>query len=204
MINHQYKCIFIHVPRAAGTSVEIWINGIDQWDLDKRTKHLTASQAKRLYSEYWDEYFKFTIIRNPWARMVSCAKFPRHFGVRISRSGHLDIRKYKKKFGYPKTLECDYRFYSRNEFDLEKVKTKSVYQNIIDEPIDYVGLFEELPEVTLFLQDQLKIPTKFPQTKHIESKFGGYQNYYDRSVQEEVEDLYLEDIKKWGFCYGGM
>ncbi|MDF2620749.1 MAG: uncharacterized protein K0S00_3408 [Xanthobacteraceae bacterium] len=54
MISHQYKCIFVHIQRCAGTSIEVWIDGADFWYKEPNNKHLLASQAKELYAAYWD------------------------------------------------------------------------------------------------------------------------------------------------------
>ena len=51
MISHKYKCIFIHIPRTGGTFIENLIFGKDWWGIDKKTKHITASQAKEIYKE---------------------------------------------------------------------------------------------------------------------------------------------------------
>ena len=71
MISHQYKCIFIHIPRTGGTSVELTLTHTD-WGLShKPEKHIFASHAKKLYAQYWDDYFKFSIVRNPYDRLIS-------------------------------------------------------------------------------------------------------------------------------------
>ena len=59
MINHEYKCIYVHIPRTGGSFIEKVIDGVDWWEKNKEEKHLTASKAKILYKDYWDEYFKF-------------------------------------------------------------------------------------------------------------------------------------------------
>ena len=66
MISHKYKCIFIHIPRTAGTFTELLIDGKDWWvpkgyGSFRQEKHIIASQAKKIYKDYWDEYFKFSM-----------------------------------------------------------------------------------------------------------------------------------------------
>ena len=73
MINHKHKCIFLHIEKNAGTSVEKHLLGYDMWEnLETRAfKHLTVERAKKIYKRHWNEYFKFSIVRNPWDRWVS-------------------------------------------------------------------------------------------------------------------------------------
>ena len=153
MISHELKCIFIHIPRTAGSSIETALVGKDWWNVDRPTKHLIASQAKKIYSEYWDEYFKFSFVREPYSRMLSMAAFKNmnqtYYGCdslvdNILSTDH--INKYKKLFGSPILIEYDYRFYKREDVENKKHKENCVYGNILDEPIDYIGRFEKLDE----------------------------------------------------------
>ena len=57
MIDHKNKCIFIHIPGCAGSSIELSLVKKDWWLIGKKTKHIFASDAKKVYSEYWDDYF---------------------------------------------------------------------------------------------------------------------------------------------------
>jgi len=67
MISHEHKCIFIHIPHTGGSSIEVALVGKNWIDVDQKTKHLDWKEAKALYSEYWDSYFKFSVVRNPLA-----------------------------------------------------------------------------------------------------------------------------------------
>jgi len=152
MISHKLKCIFIHIPRTGGSSIEKCLVGADWWHIDKNTKHLLASQAKKMYSDYWDDYFKFSFVRNPHSRMISMYNHRNSRSVYFSdtrlRPGGIisgaDIDMYKKKFGDPVLIEYDHRFYEREELETQKHKSNCVYGNILDEPIDYIGKFESI------------------------------------------------------------
>ena len=63
-ISDKYKCIFIHVPRAAGTSIK------ESLELPGRG-HLPWQYYYLVYPEQWDSYIKFAVVRNPWDRVVS-------------------------------------------------------------------------------------------------------------------------------------
>jgi len=76
--------IFIHMSKTGGTSIEetlgienVYANATAECRgipfMEKRfSKHATAAQAKNYYTdEEWQAAYKFSIVRNPWDRMVS-------------------------------------------------------------------------------------------------------------------------------------
>ncbi len=146
MISHEYSCIFIHIPRCAGTSVETWITGRDWWKVDPETKHLIASQAKYLYGDYWNKYYKFAIVRDPFDRMISCLTHAEHFGLSFNSERGLCFDKYHDLFGRTLVVEHDHRFYKRASLVHERHKPYSVYRNILDEPLDFIARFENLAD----------------------------------------------------------
>ena len=116
MISHKHKCIFVHLRRTAGNSIEEALGSIqlfdrsgkptNQWDNklhrgntrykhDKRGHylHTTATEIRDLYPDSFDKYFKFSIVRNPWDQMIS-------YYFRVTPKDH-EGRKFKawlKKF----------------------------------------------------------------------------------------------------------
>lgn len=67
MLTHDYKLIYIHIPKCAGRSVADMFN--------QRFEHLTANFYATTYSTLFNEYDKFTIVRNPYSRLVSMYTF---------------------------------------------------------------------------------------------------------------------------------
>lgn len=201
MISHEYKCIFIHIQRTAGTSIENWIVGKDWWQIDKGTKHLLASQAKKKYSKYWDKYFKFSFVRNPWDRMVSCLIFPKYFGISYA-DGILNFDGYKNKYGYPIIVENDVRFSDRKKLLSKKHKKNSVYLNILDEKLDYIGKFENLEKDTTYIRKVLGIEKPFKLEERSAFSTSNLQKLLDRNSTLRRTRAYLRsNILGWDIGY---
>lgn len=72
----EKRVIFLHIPKTGGTTIKEMF-GIKQLDDPDPTivpspQHLTSKQLReRLGDDKFEAYYKFTFVRNPWARMVS-------------------------------------------------------------------------------------------------------------------------------------
>ena len=88
MISHHHQCIFIHIPKVAGTSIARFFETEQPqsppsalpFDPNDKSKfqppppHLRALDYIRYglaTKEQFDSYFKFAFVRNPFARLVS-------------------------------------------------------------------------------------------------------------------------------------
>ncbi len=201
MINHKYKCIFIHIPRTAGTSIEYWIGGEDWWHIESKTKHLIASQARKIYAKYWDTYFKFSVVRNPWDRVVSSLRYPSYFGIKHTHRFEFD--EYTIKFRYPVLIEHDFRFSDYADLITEKHQQNCVYLNMLDEELDFIAKFEHLEQDMRHVQETLGIENNFPlHEMHGRSwRRPQYREYYNKDDMLIVQNLYRNDIRSFGYDF---
>ena len=196
MISHEHKCIFVHIPRCGGTSIEVALHGKNWFNVPggSQTKHLTASSAKDIYKDYWDKYFKFSFVRNPWDRMVSLAMFGDFYGVSLN-SEKIDFSKYLEKFS---PIEIDPRSNSKKN-NVIPVKD-SVYLNILDEELDFIGRFENIDNDFGYICSRLNIQKK-NLTNDRDHQFSHlhYSKYYDDETRQIIAKKYAKDIERFGY-----
>jgi len=177
MISHELKTIFIHIPRTGGTSVETALVGNNWWKIQPETKHIDWQQAHQHYSEYWDQYLKFTIVRNPWDWLASL--YNSH-----DRGGNKSWEEYVRK---------------PNLYPHEQ---KSLLQSeIIGHQMDHILRYETLNEDFIRLCQALGIKKSLPCVQLGESDYSHYSGLYTDEQQQLISDLFKEDIDRFGFKF---
>ena len=66
MISTKYKCVFIHIPRTGGCSIEECFNNTISRDNPHHPLLIDIQQNRK-----YKKYFTFVFVRNPWDRLVS-------------------------------------------------------------------------------------------------------------------------------------
>lgn len=105
MIVPEQNRLFIHIPKCGGSSVAAGLfekenihfrsymnldaNQHKKYMTDHHEKHATASYYKKQIKSY-DDYYKFTVIRNPWERAMSAYEWHRQHGT----TRNLNIEKF--------------------------------------------------------------------------------------------------------------
>lgn len=204
MISHKYKCIFIHIPGCAGTSMEHLIAGDDWAKIDWKTKHLKSHQAKELYKKYWNSYFKFSFVRNPWDRTISLAKNKRH-GVWVNHnSPEINLNKnVEGKWSWLKqsTGFEVFPFDSKKYLKLNSPASNSIYLNYMLEELDFVGKFETLQEDFSYITKTLKIKGDLKKMETSTGRKFHYSRYYNDYQKKIIEQKYEKDLKKFNYSF---
>jgi hypothetical protein len=76
VFSDQHKVIFIHIPKTGGTSIEKSLNCLNHSsgygvENGKAMQHYTWKDYKKNYINRYNEYYKFSIIRNPYDKVLS-------------------------------------------------------------------------------------------------------------------------------------
>jgi chondroitin 4-sulfotransferase 11 len=187
MVLHDYKLIFIHIPKNAGVSIyevfEVPQNDqghkkIDEYDI-----------------ENVDEYFKFCFVRNPWDRFVSTYSYFKKGGR--GRPG--DIKDSEVVNSYE-----NFNDFVNNIQELkESFNDRHFYNQSywLDDSLDFIGRFESLQEDFNTVCDMIDIPhTQLPHKN--KSKHKHYTEYYDEESKQIVADIYANDIECFDYKFG--
>lgn len=108
---------------------------------------------------------------------------------------------YKAKFGYPRIVEYDYRFYDREGVIRPEHTEKQVYGNILDEELDYVARFEQLEDDFAEISKILGLSVKRLPKKAASKDRRPYRDSYEKPLREAVRDLYRRDIEAYGYSF---
>lgn len=205
MISHEHRCIFIHVPKCAGTSIEdaVWPGPRDEsmlWmglvtPLRNRyqtggLQHLTARLIRDVVgTDTFDDYYRFAVVRNPWDRAIS---------QYVSLQRRPDLREYLG-------MEPDASFKTYLELIPRQthVRWEPQYRFVDDDDgtplVDTLLRFESLQRDIVPVFERLGISQTLPHNHA--SQRESPEAYYDDEAREMVANIYERDITRFGYSY---
>jgi hypothetical protein len=216
VISDLHKTIFIHIPKTGGASVEkiLWP------DISKRsTKHLWQGLINKYHNKYqtgglqhlhaeqirkeigvcrYKEYFKFTIVRNPWERTISQFFYLKKkddllefIGLKRTNSLKEYLHKIQRKLHVQ--WESQYNFL----FDSDGISR-----------VDYIGRFENLKKdiivalLEINKQQDVELDLTNFKMPHLNKGYHDhYSAYYDDESKEMVAQIYSQDISVFGYQF---
>lgn len=213
MISHKYKCIFIHIPKCAGTSITKFLaDGKDlSWiDADyeylhgwcpKRKFFMQHATAKKLLEteliseDIWKSYYTFTFIRNPYDRAISD-----YFWLQKDQNINGTFKEYLLKKGvFEKYLKDEGELYYRGDHQQHQTSFFDMSGAL---SLDFIGRFESFQKDMKMLMQNLKIANPFNQFENksvLEKKH--YSFYYTRSNKRLVSQLFARDLSLLGYQF---
>lgn len=218
MISHEHRCIFIHIPKTAGSSIERKLGHFQEVRAnvqDHRTMrefeplrpgHLASLfrrhdpyLLKRLRNalrgdpaptrEQYLSYFKFSFVRNTWARVFSWYRnVMTNDSHRRERNIEGELSLYDFLDRFPREWGTRSQLFwledSRGELSL-----------------DFIGRFENLPADFQVVADHIGLEDgELPHLVVGEGK--KYTDFYDQASIDLVARRYAREIKLFGFDFG--
>jgi len=225
MICQPLSCLYVHIPKTAGQSIEqFFMNKLGlSWDTDReqlllgnntdpsrgteKLSHLSAAeyvQSGYLTQAEFDRLFKFSFVRNPWERIVSEYRYRNYFH-------HRSFRDFLKHRLPAPSWDDKYR-HIMSQYDMLHDQQGKLL-------VDFVGRFESLQRDFTQVCSQLgiadsKLPHRNPSDKksrNLKRKlrnwlyFNGenrkehYLDFYDEETIDIVSRLYIKDIEAFGY-----
>ncbi len=190
-ISAQYKCIFVHIPKTGGTSIEHAL-GMYQLNGERgQQDHRTIAKIKEdLSEEQFESYFKFSFVRNPWARVVSwyrnVMRDPLHQKELEIENPHLTFRDFLHHYHHSWAL--------REQLYWLKDEKGQI-------PLNFIGRFEQLQQDFAIVCQKLNMQNKILPNL-LASEPCEYVSFYDEKLRDAVASRYAEDIAYFNYKFG--
>lgn len=198
IISHKYKFIFIKTQKTAGSSIEKFLishlgkndifagmplEGIKSKNCKNIYEHVGAKFIYNNFPNEYENYFKFTIERNPFDKVVSLYYF---------------LKKY-----YPKKVKLGFNDMilnnKTNRFYKKDWELYTVLDNPVAEIIQYENLHDEFSKICKMLEIPYKNDLKKINLKSNIRKSKNYREYYNNDTKEKVLKFYYKPIKYFGY-----
>jgi len=228
MISKAHKTIFVHIPKVAGQSIEtMFLNDLNlKWSdrsellLRKRLSnekgpfrlaHLKAHEYVELNyieSNVFNDYFKFSFVRNPYSRAYSYYKYLGYSKIcsfnyflkfvlekKIKQQHFFFISQTDYLFDSENNLLIDFvgKFEALNE-DIKVVIKKS---NLKTQTLPYVN--KSKSEIKRSVSKVLKNPIILANLKTNNTIFKDYREAYDHKGIKLIQTLYKEDLDNFEY-----
>lgn len=190
-----HRCIFVHIPKCAGISVVRSLFG----DFDCGHTNLRRYQIMFGPGEF-KSYFKFTIVRNPYDRLVSAFHFLKKGGINEKDkrwadrflSPHADFDAFVKGWVTPKSVQSGLHFRPQCNFICLAKNQPG---------LDFIGYYETLQEDFGFICQKLGIQSTLMEANRNLSRKKAWWEYYTDESRQIVADAYADDLRVLGYAF---
>ena len=213
MISHQYRCIFVEVPKTGSTSVRRILGPAIK-------PHLSLVEIRRMMESYWvirggrkdrimewlyltlpagwrkergrrqfQSYFKFGFVRNPWDRVVSL--YERNEAVQMREQ--MSFEEFVRWIQYSSST-CVHSSPHRYQLDWFVDADGKMLA-------DFVGRFERLQEDWAVVARKLGVSETLSQTR-ANPRLRHYTDYYTTETQRIIEEKFKVDIETFNYRFG--
>ena len=212
-ISHAHRCIFIHIPKTGGTSIETALGmfyswkeeNTDAWFGKIQSPHWQAQGWLTHYLQHlsWTElsqvappetlahYASFSWVRNPWDRMVS-----------IYSNKDPDMLAHANANGL-KLKDLSFADFIDATEDYQHVHLRPQHQFILDSQnkpqVNFIGRYENIAHDFAKITQKLNINAALPHKNA--STHPHYHNYYNDHSRKRIATRYQQDIDAFQYRY---
>lgn len=198
-ISNIHKLCFVHIPKCAGSSVETALDMKYPECLYTNYKyklysvtaqHLFLSEICKEITES-EKYDIFTIVRNPFDRLVS------------------EYKHYSKNWWAREFHGMDFEKFAKTVFSLSKEERIFKFDNHLEPQVDFLNRpdlkvnifkFEELKFLEEWLSEKTNKKIILPHERKTEKS--NYKDFYKTEmIYEKVKHFYREDLEKFSYSF---
>jgi hypothetical protein len=191
----ERRCIFVHIPKCAGISVVKSLFG----DFDCGHTSLKRYQIMFGPAEF-NRYFKFTVVRNPFDRLVSAYLFMKKGGINEkdkrwaerNLAPYADFDAFVKGWVNRRNIWSGLHFRPQTSFICVKKNLPG---------LDFVGYLENLPADFDFICRKLQIKSSLVEANRNRSREENYTEYYTDETRAIVAAAYADDLRVLGYNF---
>lgn len=189
---NRYNCIFFHIPKNAGTSINMSLYG------EKDTQHIGILSVLRIFDNFeFNNAFKFAFVRNPFDRLVSSYHHLLNGGWETDHDSdffnrHGDVTQY----GFGQFVR--WLSYGQNAYEhvvlIPQHEFICLGRHVM---VDYLGKYENIAEDFNYVSKIIGLSghlTKTNSTNHKE-----YTSYYDDELKMICKNIYKNDFEIFGY-----
>jgi chondroitin 4-sulfotransferase 11 len=214
LLEHQ-KAIYFYVPKVACSSIKTFCARLlgfsvetGETDFVEKIHRIDFPYVKKYrVRRYYQDYFRFCFVRNPWDRLVSCYKdkLNYHKGHVYERCDNSFI-KFLKEMGLFK-LNMTFDDFAKAVCDIPDEiadgHLRSQHTFITDEAggelINFVGRFENLENDFRIVREKLGTNHDLPHLRKTTHK--DYTTYYSEDCATRVFERYKKDIEQFAYQF---
>jgi len=184
--NTKIRNLFVHIPRAAGTSIR---TVLDKHIIDFGHNKLTMFNDRK-------NYYSFCFVRNPYQRFMSSYYYYKQ-SINKTKKGDIikqEIDRFKNFEDFALNLQNSEYITNYNHFHTQK---SYVYDND-DKLVNFIGYCEFLQRDLDILCNTIGIESVVAQRLN-NSSHGAIKSEYTQDMKDHIYDYYIDDFKTFGY-----
>lgn len=227
MYSHEHKFIYVHIPKSAGTYIKHYLLSNIEENYAQNTNQASYHEKYRTTCERslsaiiqevpdWKKYFKFTVVRNPFDRVVSMFSYLGGWKYDYFTKNNIDSPMMPH-------VEVFRGFYLNNDFDgfikeaYQEQRIRKFHAGYYENYLDRVSIsgkpvldahykMESMEDALFDLQERLNLPygeafDDWRQNSSAEyKKKAHYSEYYSSFSRNYIENHFKRDLEY--FDYG--
>jgi len=189
----ENRCIFIHIPKTAGISVNQSLFG------NLGGGHKTVKTYKRIFGPItYRKYFTFTFVRNPYSRILSAYTYLKKGGISNNdkKWANLNLSGISSFDDFVKTWLNEKSIWSYTHF-------KPQYYFLCDAScipdVDFVGKFEKLNQDFKFVCNKIGLDKELSFYNKSSLNYDTWLNNYSDEALAKIYYLYAKDFNIFNY-----